>query len=562
MKKMLERKNNNIVFLKLFLLVTPFIIGGYHMWISALLSLVLFGYIVVIILKSKEKINIEVDVSLLSLILIPASYLVVSLWAIDSSTAVYGFIKFLPLVPFAILISQLNTKEKNELLDTVPVSAIAMGTISYGLSFISELSDYFLVASRLGGFFQYPNTFAAYCLAGLAILLFKEKLTYKEWIMSALLVGIVFLTGSRTSFVFLIIVCAILFFRISYKNKLRLVALIGGAIALSLVIVALTGNIQTVGRYLTISLESSTLLGRLLYYKDAIPVILKNPFGLGYYGYYFSQTSFQTGVYSTAFVHNEFLQLLLDIGWIPSILFFFVLGKSFLSKKINSVQKTVMFIILGHSFFDFDLQFLSIFLILILTLDFDNRKLVSFKSGKFIHIAVSSALVAVSLFFGIINGLFLLGNYETVEKIYGKDTQSQIFLMQDSTSYDDIASYSESILSRNEYIAIAYDAKANEAYKEGNIKAVIDYKDKAIAVAPYKISEYNDYCEKLINITSLYIKNGDYDSAEYCIEKLVDVQRKIDETKQKTSSLAWKIKDKPELELDEKYQDYIKEALK
>ena len=63
--------------------------------------------------------------------------------------------------------------------------------------------------------------------------------------------------------------------KISEKNRIRLLALMGTAILVSAIIVIATDSVQTVGRYLTISLESSTLLGRVLYYKDAIFQILR-----------------------------------------------------------------------------------------------------------------------------------------------------------------------------------------------------------------------------------------------------------------------------------------------
>lgn len=125
---------------------------------------------------------------------------------------------------------------------------------------------------------------------------------------------------------------------------------------------AITGNQDTIGRFLTISLESSTLMGRLLYYRDVLPVILKHPFGLGYMGYYYAQGGFQTGVYATKFVHNELLQFAVDVGWIPTLLFAFALLRRLLARKTPAMQRMLLFAICAHSMLDFDLQFLSIFL--------------------------------------------------------------------------------------------------------------------------------------------------------------------------------------------------------
>ena len=89
------------------------------------------------------------------------------------------------------------------------------------------------------------------------------------------------------------------------RLRIPLMLLLAACVAAALLFVAITGNQDTIGRFLTISLESSTLMGRLLYYRDVLPVILKHPFGLGYMGYYYAQGGFQTGVYATKFVHNE-----------------------------------------------------------------------------------------------------------------------------------------------------------------------------------------------------------------------------------------------------------------
>ena len=44
----------------------------------------------------------------------------------------------------------------------------------------------------------------------------------------------------------------------------------------------------------------------------------------------------QTGMYLTRFVHNEYLQMALDIGIIPLAIFIVILIKSIISKKIAS----------------------------------------------------------------------------------------------------------------------------------------------------------------------------------------------------------------------------------
>ena len=468
----------------------------------------------------------------------------------------------MPVALFALAVSSYGLSQRQELLQTVPYSALAMGVISYLLSFIPQCESTFLVASRLGGFFQYPNAFAAYCLAGIALLLLKNKVTYKEWIISAVLVALIFLTGSRTVFVFMIAVSIVLIIKVSHKNRIKLICLVGAAVAVSIVVVIATDNVQTVGRYLTISLESSTLLGRLLYYKDAVIQILKHPLGLGYYGYYYSQGSFQSGVYSVVFVHNDALQLLLDIGWVPSVALFYVIGKSVFSKNTSFAQKLVLFIIFGHSMFDFDLQFISVFLVLILTLDFDSRNLCSVKMNDTAVFALSVVVILTNLYFGTVNSLYLMGKYEEVDKIYGADTQSEIHLMLKEKDYEKIVVYAESILSRNEYVAVAYDAAANYSFSQGNFTQVIELKEKAIECAKYTIAEYDDFCSKLIQAINMYRAKGDSKSVLYCEKELLEIYDSLKAVEENTSSIAWKLKDKPELKLNDLFEEYIKEIKK
>lgn len=562
MKEKTDKKLfNNIDFLKIFVFFSPLLFGGFHVWTAAAFTGLLCLYICTVSVEQYKNNKLKIGISLLSLLLLPVSYLTVSLWAVDSGTAVYGFVKLLPVALFGLIVSGYDEKKKRELIEVVPYSAVAMGVLSYALSFIPQLSVYFLVAERLGGFFQYPNSFALYCLAGMIILLTKQSLKLPQWLAVALLVGIIFLSGSRTVFVFLVASVLILLFKLKAKNKVGLLVIFGVALLTSIIVVVLTDNIQTVGRFLTISLESSTLLGRLLYYKDALPVILKNPFGLGYYGYYFSQTSFQTGVYSVVFAHNDILQLLLDIGWLPSLLFFFALGASFFSKKTEFYQKLLMLVILGHSFFDFDLQFVSVFLLLIFTMDFELCRISDFKVRRAAVKTVAVLLVAVSVYFGAVNSLSLLSKYEEAYKLYPGDTEAQLYLMTSAEDTEKSVAYADSIISKNKFVALAYDVKANEAYEKGDVLTMIEYKQKALDCSLYNINEYNDFGYKLISVIALYKKMGDEKSAEYCEEKLVEVAQQLEAVRANTSALAWEINDKPQLDLAPEIAEYI-EGLK
>ena len=82
---------------------------------------------------------------------------------------------------------------------------------------------------------------------------------------------------------------------------------------MAVILAVAAGSAGILERFTNISFGASTFLGRILYVQDALPLILKHPFGLGYYGYYFIQQSVQTGVYTVVNAHNELIQILLDV---------------------------------------------------------------------------------------------------------------------------------------------------------------------------------------------------------------------------------------------------------
>lgn len=557
MTKLKNAGNSRLVFLKIFLFISPFFVGGGNIAASAVFSAALGIYLIIDTVKNKN-IKKDVNITLLALLMLPVAYLIVSIWAVDTGTAVFGFVKFLPVALFALCVSPLGNAARTELLDVIPGSALVSGIISYALSFIPGLDHYILVADRLGGTFQYPNTFALYCLAGIAVLLLKDELTYKNWIASALLTALILLSGSRTVFIFLIVLLIIVFIKLSGKNRIKLLITCAVVAAAGAIVIIATGSVQTVGRFLTISLESSTLNGRLLYYKDALHEILTHPFGLGYYGYYYKQPSFQTGVYSVLYVHSEPLQFLLDIGWIPAVCLFVIAGFSFFSKKTSFLQKVLLFLIVGHSCFDFDLQFMSVMFILILTLDFDIKHLEEIKiKNPVVPSVLISVLIVASFYFGTADTLYVLKKYEAEEKIYGADTRTEVMLMTDQDNYEDINKYADRIIARNGYVSIAYSAKANRALENGDIKSFTEYKEKAILCSPYSLSEYEDYIGKLLYAVEIYTKAGDLASADYCNSRILYAASILEQTEEKTSPVAWKIQDIPDFSLPDEYVKYI-----
>ena len=547
----------NLLPMQIFFLISPFFFGGFHVFVSCIFSVILFGFLFYLSSK-KPGITVRINDALLVVVVFLFFYLLSSIWAVDSGMAVMGFWKFLPIFPLLLIIMQLDEEQKRELFKTVPLSGCIMVAFSFPLHLIPQLKEYFTVAGRLSGFFQYPNSFAIFLLAGLIIVTQYYNSKKIIAVLSALLVFGIFESGSRIVFVFLILTVVLLC--LLAKNKFikysLLLILVLGVIS-AIIYAHFADNYDTVGRFLTSSLKSSTILGRLLYYKDVLPVIFKHPFGLGYMGYYFSQQEFQTGVYSVLYVHNELLQFLLDIGWIPTVLFVVVILESLFSKKTDICSKLLIIIICGHSLFDFDLQFISVFFVLIAALETNKGKTKNiFLNFKKVVVA-GTMVILLTVYFGIANFTQYIGKNELAFKIYPLNTTAEIQMLVECNDVAKQRAIAENILHRNTKLPIVYSALANYEFSQGDIEKFIEYKNQAIALAPYSYEEYEDFAIKLIEAMDKYNSIGDLQSADYCYTVLINLRDNLENLKNKASSFALKIDDKPVFEFSNEINDYI-----
>ena len=559
-KKIIRNNNKNpeksvLKPLKIFIAVSPFLIGIYYEWVSCLVSVFLLGYLLYC-LKARGKIQISWSIALFAAALIPAAYGISALWAVDSGMALFGMAKFLPLPLFVLAAQQTGREERKSLTDYVPASGMIMVILSWILGLIPVLETYFRVNGRLAGFFQYPNTFALYLLVGIIILLSKRDWTKGKMFILLVLSSGVLLTGSRTGFILFVAVILCFCFLIREKRvRLGLVGILVLLAAVTGVYVLVSGNTGTVGRYLTASFTSSTFLGRILYYKDALPVILKNPFGLGYMGYYFTQGAFQTGVYSVVNIHNELLQFLLDIGWIPTAILAVVLIKGIISGKAK--ERLIIIVILLHSMLDFNLQFLSIFFILISVIDIDGRK-TGKMFGKSIFAVSAVVLCCVSLYFGLDSALYYLKQYSASAHLYPGNTNAWMQLLGTAEDVEEMDAAAEKILVMNPDNPLANNAKARAAYADGDFGDMISYKEASLGYYRYDLEEYLDYFNMLYVGYQLYTENHDPDSADVCRERLLKIPDMMDEVLSETDPLAYRIQDKPELELPEEYRELLR----
>lgn len=538
------------------------LVGGFHVITSCFADVYLTS-LILFIQKKRRYINqiLFINVVSASVFLITTSYLLTVLWAIDKGMAFWGFLKFSPVLPFSYITMNLEPEDKRCVLKVIPLSGAFMTIVSYLLHLIPDFKKYFTVAGRLSGFFQYPNSFAAFLICGIVIIAYYYKKLFPKILLLSILIFGVFESGSRIAFAIMILGIFVLI--ISIKDKkisiaITLILLMG--IGASLIYVHVTNNYYTIGRFLTSSVNESTLVGRILYYKDALPIILKHPFGLGYLGYSYIIGASQTSVYSVVFVHNELLQFLLDIGWIPVLVFLVALLKTLFSKRIDFCQKLVLSLLCTHALLDFDFQYISLLFVLLLTLDFRYGYEVELKSKLSKALCVASIVFVSCFYFGLVDLLTLVNANDIAIRLYPVHTNAEIRLLTESKSAEQQSSIAKDIIKRNEHISLAYAAMANYDFSLGNIEDFIANKKKSIELSPYDIEAYNDFAGKLITAYSLYKQGGDSIGADYCLKQVINLENELLEVKSRTSALAWKINDLPQLELSAEIKDFIKKT--
>lgn len=525
----------------------PFCAGGFHTGTAATLSLVLMAALWEQVRKNRS-LRFFVNESTLALILVLAAYCLTPLWAADKGMAIFALPRYLSPVLLALFVMQ-QKEDSQALWELLPLSGALMTVLSGLALLVPALREYVIVNGRLAGFFQYPNTFAVFLLAGLILQSFRGS----KWdlpICALLVMGIV-LSGSKT--VFVLLVMAVLAIAVIRRQRSTLVIL-ACSLVLALGVGLLADRLALLvqaDRFTQISASSGTFLVRLLYDWDVLPAILSHPFGIGYMGYPAIMGTIQTGRYAVTYLHNELLQLLLEIGWIPTALLAWALVRVLVSKQ-HTPKRLMLLAVLAHCMLDFDLQFGAFWMLLVCCLDLTQGKCHSLSRVQLAG-AVGVLLLLPSLWLGIGDWLYRQGKVDaclTVTPFHTNALASKLTTASDAAQVDALA---DKILANNPTHSLAHSAKANVALAKGDVLSMIQYKEDAIRYAPYTLDEYCDYFQKLYQVMNLYLQARDLNSAAFCRDKLLEIPEMMEAVARRTTPLAYRTGDDPSLVLPPEY---------
>ena len=567
------------MYLAIIIGIIPFLIGTFYDFSVFLVTLIFSGILLGIFIKNK-KLKIEINnMFLLSMLLFIFSFLGI-FWAIDKNDAIIGTLRMLSLVIFSILLMQCKKEEKEKILNVIPYSGLVMLILSIIIGFIPALRNIvYSESNRITGMFQYSNVFAVYLLIGFIIITNKKKKEekvkeakeesvkieknkqkllkkYSPIICGIILLIGILMTGSRTTFIITTIYIIYLCFR--KENRYRKIYGITYAVILLLlgIYVLITKNIETIGRIFTISMDSSTLLGRILYWKDGLNLLLENIFGYGYMGYSYKVYEIQTGMYYTKFVHNDYLQIALDIGIIPLVIFIIFLVKSLFSKNNSKLNKIILISIIIHMFLEFDLQFMIIFYILLMCLEEKTYKKIEIEKSITSYLVIGIVILVYG-YYGIACFMNYIKQDEIAINMLGDFTEAKVNVMNSTENLNTANRLADEVLEKNIYAYQAYGIKAIYYLQNNEFEKMIEMKKKEISLDKYNPQVYEDYVFCLSQVLEKYAKEQNDEEIIKYSKYVFEVENMVQDVKNKTDKITEKLQDSSKIELSEETLNYI-----
>ncbi|MBB3072147.1 O-antigen ligase [Paenibacillus baekrokdamisoli] len=488
MTKGLTVRNLNMetLTLALFIFCGPFFRGyifeSQLMWATLVISL---GFIVFLLRR-----RLPQDITLYLLLALTAMYAASIGYGTDHREALDSLLKVAFLIPLYIFAQSVTRQWMNRIW-MVWVWLTAM-SVPLGVA-----TDQF-VDGRLAGFIDYANGYAILLLVGIIMTfaLSVRGFSSSKWMQIPIFlcaVGIC-LTESRTVLALLFVAFVLLFFwsrrsfpllwfRCSANVALGIAAatayawspllvipvivvfvlgyrlsdsmishgyvrLILLAVVPLLVILALWSGSSMASRWSTLVSRTGEGFTRLVYYHDAWSMVLDSPvwgFGAGTWAY--MQYHYQTAAYFTAYVHNQPLQVMIEIGIVGFLIFAAVCvslvvrgfsaakQKDEIEAKFDHFRMLACCILMMHSLVDFSLSFPYLLgLLFILGAPSDESASAANKVGRSVTVKTTAGIVTAGAL--IIATLLLVSDQlqQSATRAIGEKRKADAVLLLDRSA--------------------------------------------------------------------------------------------------------------------------------
>ncbi|MBQ2316732.1 MAG: O-antigen ligase family protein [Lachnospiraceae bacterium] len=405
--------------------------------------------------------------------------------------AFLGLMQMMVPAALAVVWMQLEKKQQEVVLWMIPWSGAAITVMSAIGYFIPPLQGLLFTLDRMRGPFPYANVCGLYMMIGLLLLFYlqeEKKVTLRfGCLFVALFAGVLF-SGCRS--VFVLTVLSLIYAVIRYRT-MRTVILVEGGVLLTagLGYVFITGDTTGVGRFVTTSLHSATLAERIICWRDGWSVFLAHPLGLGYKGFTMMENAVQTGPYAVQYVHNDWLQMALDHGFLG---FFGFLGLfAWAVWKQKGIKRWILLMLAIHFFVDFSLQYTLIAGILLFLFPWEllpEKRIAArgIMTGMFV------VLCGCFLWLGIADGLRKAGDYKASLQVYPWNWQVRMFDLAEDTTAETVPERVEALLRQNPWNPTAYNAWSIYYAQQENYTFAIDKAKVAVKYHRYDMASYDN----------------------------------------------------------------------
>lgn len=460
--------------------------------------------------------------------------------AVSPGMALTGVLRWLAALLFFLYAATFTQEERGLMLDSVAWQGAIMALLSVCLFLGTLLSGGQDANGRIDGFFQYANTYALFLLVCLALLAGKDRRQRLDWpAMAALLVGL-FLTGSRGVFLLLAAagVCWAVY-QLVVKKQVRPVLLGTAGVVLAAALAVVFSGGMVLDRLEAITLESSSLNGRLLYYLDGLRMLAQCPFGVGRGGYLYLQPLVQTGPYILKSIHNEYLQAALDGGVLSGVLLLALVWAVVFRRGTPPRERAVAALLGLHACIDFDFQFFAMLCLLLLCGVGGERRTVAVKKPAVL--AAGGILTAVFAFFTLPYSLSFFGNSRGAYALWPVDLSLAEERLQHCADLDEAGEIADAILCQTSLSMLAWDCKFAQAAAAADYPSMTSYRYQYLQLNPYRPEVYEEMTTLLENACNQAPEGLDL------YQTLAEqTARLLEEVYARTSPLAYKIADRPD----------------
>ncbi len=321
------------------------------------------------------------------LILALLSTILSSVFSRSLNSLVLYFVYFVFFLTSRILADEKKQFFKDFLIISIIFPSLVLCLLSFYLLFIKETPPFSTMNLIFANFGH--NHLIDYLIFAFPIslfLLFKETEKFKRFLF--LILSSIFLAGfifsfSRGGMLMAILIILSVNFLLRFNKQVKTYNLLNFLMILLVIAVLISG---TSGFYIfgEDKIQSSNNLlikkifrqlpveSRLEYWRQAILSFKERPFGWGLDNFRYLSRKYQSNSFDWSwYVHNHFLQTFVETGCLGGAVFllliFFVIKNIFKNLKkefsLNSILTIGVFTSIFHSFFDYDWQFPSVFLL-------------------------------------------------------------------------------------------------------------------------------------------------------------------------------------------------------